>query len=82
MNYLDVAQLESITPAEFNARKPFPWCNPAALLTAGGFDRLTGNMPDVEQFRPVLVNNESTVKKAATATFSITNRAWLYPLSG
>jgi hypothetical protein len=51
MKYLDVAQLEAIAPAEFNARKPFPWCNPAELLTAAGFDALTGNMPNLEQFR-------------------------------
>jgi hypothetical protein len=51
MNYLDVAQLEAIAPAEFNARKPFPWCNPADILAAAGFDELAGNMPDVEQFR-------------------------------
>ena len=51
MNYLDAAQLEAIAPAEFKARQPFPWCNPADLLTAAGFDVLTGNMPNLEQFR-------------------------------
>lgn len=51
MSYLDLRQLEAITPAEFNARKPFPWCNPAELLTPAGFDALTGNLPKLERFR-------------------------------
>ena len=52
MSYLNVQQLEAIAPAEFNAREPFPWCNPAEILTPAGFDALTANMPDRDQFQP------------------------------
>ena len=59
MSYLNVQQLEAIVPAEFNAREPFPWCNPAEILTPAGFDALTAKMP--------VIRNPAIRRKAAVA---------------
>ena len=40
MTYLDVNQLQAIDPASFRAQTPYPWVNPAGLLTSAGYDRL------------------------------------------
>ena len=51
MKYLDKEQLAAIDCKSFRARTPYPWCNPTGILTEEGFAELTGNMPEVEQFR-------------------------------
>jgi hypothetical protein len=51
MKYLDQEQLSAIDCKSFRAATPYPWCNPTGILTEAGFAELTGNMPEVEQFR-------------------------------
>ena len=46
MNYLDAERLDAIRPAAFRAQKPYPWANPAGLLTPHGFERLRATLPD------------------------------------
>lgn len=52
MAYLDVAQLRAIDPASFRAQTPYPWVNPAGLLTEAGYDLLRETLPDVSLFTP------------------------------
>jgi hypothetical protein len=40
MTYLDVKRLQAIDPGCFRAQTPYPWVNPAGLLTDSGYDRL------------------------------------------
>ena len=51
MKYLDEQQLDDFDHKAFRALTPYPWCNPTGILTAHGFDLLTSNMPEEEQFR-------------------------------
>ena len=51
--YLDFPKLEAIDPVEFRARKPYPWANPAGLLTDVGYDALLSNMPDIALFEKI-----------------------------
>ena len=53
MHYLDLRQLDAIDAREFQSRRPYPWVNPAGLLTAEGYDRLRETLPDVSQFTPL-----------------------------
>ncbi len=48
--YLDEERLDALDAAYFQARKPFPWVNPEALLTAEAFQTLYETLPDVELF--------------------------------
>jgi len=50
MHYLDYQKLEAIPSHEFRDKKPFPWINPANLLTDAGFERLLAALPDVSMF--------------------------------
>jgi hypothetical protein len=50
MTYLDVKRLQTINPASFRAQTPYPWVNPAGLLTDAGYDRLRETIPDVSLF--------------------------------
>jgi hypothetical protein len=50
MTYLDVKRLEAIDPASFRTQAPYPWVNPAGLLTNAGYDRLRETLPDVSLF--------------------------------
>jgi hypothetical protein len=50
MTYLDVKRLQTIDPASFRAQTPYPWVNPAGLLTDAGYDRLRETIPDVSLF--------------------------------
>jgi len=49
-NYLDFDKLEAIDPVGFRATSPYPWVNPAGLLTDAGYERLLNNMPDQSLF--------------------------------
>jgi hypothetical protein len=40
MSYLDYEKLETIDPAQFQQAKPYPWLNPAGILTETGYQRL------------------------------------------
>jgi len=53
MSYLDFDRLEAIEPAAFRDQKPYPWLNPAGLLTDDGYARLVETLPDVSLFTPV-----------------------------
>ena len=52
MTYLDYARLNAIDTATFRSQKPYPWINPAGLLTEGGYQRLRETLPDVTKFTP------------------------------
>lgn len=49
-NYVAFENLEAINPEKFRATTPYPWVNPASLLTDSGYERLLNNMPDVSLF--------------------------------
>jgi len=51
--YLDFDKLEAIDPAGFRATRPFPFANPAGLLTDEGYQALLDNMPDVALFEKI-----------------------------
>ena len=57
-NYVDFKNLESIDPEKFRGTNPYPWINPAGLLTDEGYGLLLDNMPELRgqfhigQFRP------------------------------
>ena len=48
--YLDVERLKSIDSATFRAQSPYPWINPAGMLTEAGYQQLLVTMPPVELF--------------------------------
>ena len=51
--YLDFEKLEAIDPVAFRAHKPFPYANPAGLLTDEGYEKLLRNMPNVSRFEKI-----------------------------
>ena len=51
MTFLDVNQLQAIDPVSFRAQTPYPWVNPAGLLTDAGYDHLRETLPDVSLFK-------------------------------
>ena len=53
MQFLDYQRLESIDPKSFQQTDPYPWINPAGLLTDAGYDRLLNNLPALEQMTPM-----------------------------
>ncbi len=50
LRYLDQKCLDALDAAYFQARRPFPWVNPDALLTADAFQILHETLPDVSLF--------------------------------
>ncbi len=46
MNYLDYDRLEAIDAAAFQRVSPFPWINPAGLLSEAGYRHLVETLPD------------------------------------
>jgi len=50
MSFLDKNNLQALTPADFNAARPFPWANPHAVIGDAAFHRLRNHLPGVEQF--------------------------------
>jgi len=48
--YLDVERLKSIDSATFRAQSPYPWINPAGMLTEAGYQQLLVTMPPIELF--------------------------------
>lgn len=53
MTYLDMDALRALDPAAFQGRRPYPWANPAGLLTEEGFRHLRDTLPDVSRFNRV-----------------------------
>ncbi|MCA1780534.1 MAG: hypothetical protein LC637_14490 [Xanthomonadaceae bacterium] len=51
--FLDLSKLQQMDGAEFQARQPYPWANPAGLLTDAGFNTLVGQLPSLDQFKQV-----------------------------
>lgn len=51
--YLDPHKLDAIDGEAFRATRPYPWLNPAGLLTEEGYRRLVATAPPVEIFDPV-----------------------------
>jgi len=52
MLYLDLKRLAAIDTTAFQSQKPYPWINPAGLLTEAGYQRLLKALPDVSLFTP------------------------------
>lgn len=53
MQYLNTKALDQIDAHAFQTQHPFPWVNPAGLLTAGGFQALCESMPTLDQFERI-----------------------------
>jgi len=51
--YIDYERLAEITPEQFQQANPFPWINPAGVLSRRGYERLREALPDVAMFEPV-----------------------------
>lgn len=54
MTYLDLERLAAIDAQAFRQRRPYPWVNPAGLLTEAGFETLRQTLPDLALFEPVI----------------------------
>ena len=50
MSFLDYDRLDAISPEAFQSAHPYPWVNPAGLLTEEGYRSLYENLPDVGLF--------------------------------
>jgi hypothetical protein len=48
--YLDIERLRAVDRAMFRTQNPYPWINPAGLLTEAGYQQLLATMPAVELF--------------------------------
>lgn len=53
MQYLNVDALGQMDPEAFQQRHPYPWANPAGLLTEEGFHTLRENLPDASRFERI-----------------------------
>ncbi|MBB3103212.1 hypothetical protein [Azomonas macrocytogenes] len=53
MRYLDLAALEHMDTQAFQQQYPYPWVNPAGLLTEEGYAALRQSLPAIEQLTPV-----------------------------
>ncbi|MDT8448892.1 MAG: hypothetical protein RQ847_01840 [Wenzhouxiangellaceae bacterium] len=51
--FLDTQKLDELDGAQFRATRPYPWINPAGLLTDEGYRTLIEHLPDVGIFKPV-----------------------------
>jgi hypothetical protein len=50
MQYIDFERLRGIDAADFQDRNPYPWVNPAGVLTDDGYSALIDSLPDVSRF--------------------------------
>lgn len=53
MRYLDLEALERMDAKAFQQQHPYPWTNPAGLLTEEGYAALRESLPAAEQFTAV-----------------------------
>ncbi len=51
MTYLNLERMDEIEPQAFQSQEPFPWVNPAGLLTEGGYQQLLETLPEVGLFQ-------------------------------
>ena len=51
--FIDFEKLAEMDGERFRATRPYPWANPAGVLTREGFDTLIEQLPDVSIFNPV-----------------------------
>ncbi|MFD2838363.1 glycosyltransferase family 2 protein [Azotobacter vinelandii] len=54
MRYLDFEALERLDARAFQEQHPYPWANPAGLLTAEGYAALRDSLPSAERFTEVV----------------------------
>lgn len=52
MSYLNWNQLNALDRHSFQTQQPYPWINPAGLLTPDGYQRLLETLPEVSLFTP------------------------------
>lgn len=52
MQYLALDKLDAVDADTFSITKPYPFVNPAGLLTDKGYSRLVENQPDVSALTP------------------------------
>lgn len=52
MTFLDQQKLAELDAEAFRAQKPYPWVNPAGLLTEEGFRALRDTLPEVGIMQP------------------------------
>jgi len=64
MEFLDYKRLEAIEAKRFQQTDPYPWINPAGLLTDAGYERLLGHMPSTDQMTPTFGMQRSHGQKA------------------
>ncbi|MDA3919294.1 MAG: hypothetical protein PF501_01230 [Salinisphaera sp.] len=63
MNYLDYARLDAMDGKRFRATEPYPWVNPAQLLTEEGYQRLIDTMPRTDSMTAQFGNARSHGQK-------------------
>lgn len=51
MSYIDFEKFEALDRRAFRRNQPYPWANPAGLLTPGGYEELLETLPDVSMFQ-------------------------------
>jgi len=64
MFYLDEQKLEHIDADAFARTLPYPWLNPAGLLTDAGYQRLLNNLPVTEQLHSMFQIKRSHGQKS------------------
>ena len=51
MAYINYGNLEAVSPAAFQAQRPYPWAEMRDTLTPEGWNTLRETLPDIEQFK-------------------------------
>ena len=64
MTILDFERLDALSDREFRATKPYPWINPAGVLTREGYRQLVETAPPVEQFESIFGKKRSYGQKS------------------
>lgn len=64
MQYLDFDRLDAIDAGAFQQTRPYPWINPAGLLTDAGYARLIEGLPKVDQMIPSFGKKRSHGQKS------------------
>src|SRR6056297_572657 len=66
--FLDTQRLAAMDGEAFRATHPYPWANPADLLTESGYRTLIEHLPDVSVFKPVFGRSRKHGQQSHTAT--------------
>jgi len=64
MQYLDYDRLDAIDAKSFQQTRPYPWINPAGLLTDEAYQRLLKGLPTIEQMTPSFGKQRSHGQKS------------------